>query len=117
MGLSPEQKDRLAAALSENRQAVLCGLVREVAAHNLDRDTRIRHLYKMRSAEPSLRRALLREGARAGNIVSELGDAMFGKGHADGDVIDQVEELIALDQIGAEAIDRVCDKTLLGGAG
>ena len=114
MGLPPDLRDRLAAALSKNRVATLCRLVREIAAHNLDRDTRIRHRYKMRSAHLADRGAVLQRGFLAARLVSDLGDAMCGSRLSGTDVIDRVEELCELDQITADAVSRSCDEAIIG---
>jgi hypothetical protein len=114
MDLSPGDKERLKTAMLKNRGLVLCGLLREIAAHNLDPDTKVRQLYKMRSCEPNERKSVLQEGFYAARIVRKLGDAALSKKLTNADLIDRVDLLIDLDMIRAEAVDRVSAKTLSG---
>jgi hypothetical protein len=55
---------------------------------------------------------LLMEGSRAAKIVSQLGDAIFDPTYDADAIIGRVDELVSLDSLDSDAVDRICERVL-----
>ncbi|MEX2244613.1 MAG: hypothetical protein WD716_12285 [Fimbriimonadaceae bacterium] len=108
-----ELRMRMLQALEKDRGEVCLRVVKAIGDHAQDPESKERALQRMREEPPTFRK-VWKAGRAQGGFAAKFPVAGTSNKHTNEELVGAVDELVQVDNISLEAIERICSDVLEG---